>query len=296
MKILFACPFINNAHFMKPVIMQLKKNLVDCKYDFIVLNDAPDIDNGDENYLGVISILNQNEKCYNEIFEESKNLDLKHIKIPQNVHIKDRPNHGSLRYGELLNWFLKNIDTLYSDIVDYDYLCIYDADLFLINKIDLQIELENCDFACPIIHLNVKYNGDVYTQVPQPSIFFINLKTVKNFRQLDFGINPNIMNDNGSMISFFWKNNPQYKIKEIGTFDGFHNDSYNKEGKTIKQIDGHFYDSWFNDKFVHLRWGWGGGSGQKKNRNDKNLYNYIFKINKVFEKYYIDFDFNRWIK
>ena len=54
MKILFVCPFFNNAHFMESIVKLLKKNIKNDEYKFICLNDAPDIDNGDENYLNII--------------------------------------------------------------------------------------------------------------------------------------------------------------------------------------------------------------------------------------------------
>tara|TARA_Y100000996_G_scaffold411202_1_gene394894 strand:- start:1725 stop:1937 length:213 start_codon:yes stop_codon:yes gene_type:complete len=36
------------------------------------LNDVPDIDNGEENYLNIISILSENTNCYKEIYDECK--------------------------------------------------------------------------------------------------------------------------------------------------------------------------------------------------------------------------------
>ena len=38
---------------MELVYDQLKKNVKNCNYELLILNDAPDIDNGDENYLNV---------------------------------------------------------------------------------------------------------------------------------------------------------------------------------------------------------------------------------------------------
>jgi len=286
MKLLFMCPFINNTHFMKTIIDQLKKNILNCEYTFLVLNDAFDIDNGEEDYLNLISMLSEETNCYKEIYEESIKNNLFHIKIPQSIHIKNRPNHGSLRHAELCNWFIRNIDTIYPGYNNYDFLCLYDADLFLVKPTDFNIELHNIDFACPLIH----YHNDI---CPQPSVFFINLKTVYNFKELDFGFD-GAGKDMGANISLFWKKN-NYIIKEIGTFNGFHNEAFEKESATIKQIDGHFYDLWFNGNFVHLRWGWGGGVGLKHTRTKEKITNYLNKISKIYTKYNIDFDLPSWL-
>ena len=72
MKILFMCPFINNTHFMKSILVQLNRNLLNCEYTFLILNDAFDIDNGEEDYLNLISILSEETNCYKEIYEERK--------------------------------------------------------------------------------------------------------------------------------------------------------------------------------------------------------------------------------
>ena len=287
MKILFMCPFINNAHFMKTIIDQLKKNVLNCEYTFLVLNDAFDINNGEEDYLNLISILSEETNCYKEILLESIKNNLFHIKIPQGIHIKDRPNHGSLRHAELCNWFIRNIDTIYPEYNNFDFLCLYDADLFLVKPTDFNIELYNVDFACPI----VQTSSGIW---PQPSVFFINLKTVYNFKELDFGFSgPG--KDMGANISIFWNKNKNYIIKQIGIFYGFHNESFEKESSTIKQIDGHYYDLWLNESFVHLRWGWGGGVGLKQHRTKEKMTNYLNKISKIYKKYNIDFDLPSWM-
>mgnify|MGYP001429411186 CR=1 FL=1 len=290
MKILFICPFINNAHFMESILINFDKYIKNDDYKFLCLNDAPDIDNNEENYLHLISILSKNINCYKEIKDECLKNNVTHIKVPQNIHTKYRPNHGSQRHGELCNWFLQNIDKVYPSYSEYDFLCLYDADLFLVDSVDFNIELNNVDFSCPIIHFN---NG---IKCPQPSIFFINLKNVKNFKELDFSIDNRWGNDMGSSIYNFWKKYPQYNIKEIGKFNGFQNSAFEKESDTIKQIDGHYYDYWMNGKFVHLRWGWGGGAGETQQRNNDNLKKYIEKIKKVFVLYNIPIDFEKWLK
>lgn len=50
MNILFVCCYINNSHLMKYARKFLEKNLVNCNYEYICLNDAPDIENDEKNY------------------------------------------------------------------------------------------------------------------------------------------------------------------------------------------------------------------------------------------------------
>ena len=56
MKILFVCCYVDNSHWMTLTKKTLDKYLLDCSYEFICLNDAPDIKNGDENYLQICDI------------------------------------------------------------------------------------------------------------------------------------------------------------------------------------------------------------------------------------------------
>tara|TARA_Y100000389_G_scaffold136357_1_gene133903 strand:- start:4077 stop:4907 length:831 start_codon:yes stop_codon:yes gene_type:complete len=275
---------------METIVKSLEKYIKNDEYKFICLNDAPNIDEGEENYLNLVSILSQNTNCYKEIYDECIFNNVEHIKIPQNIHIKNRPNHGSQRHGELCNWFVRNIDSIYPYYKEYDFICFYDADLFLVEEVDFEKELKDCDFACPIIH----FPNNII--VPQPSIFFINLNTVSNFKDLDFSIDHRWGNDMGSAVFNFWVKNPQCRrIREIGTFMGFQNNAFEMESETIKQIDNHYYDYWMSGKFVHLRWGWGGGAGEAQHRNNDNFNKYLQKIKKVFKKYNIQMNFEKWL-
>ena len=44
--------------------------------------------------LNIISILSENTNCYKEIYDECKFNNIEHIKIPQDIHIKDRELGG----------------------------------------------------------------------------------------------------------------------------------------------------------------------------------------------------------
>ena len=142
MKILFVCCYVDNSHWMTLTKKTLDKYLLDCSYEFICLNDAPDIKNGDENYLQICDIIDGESNCYEKILNKTIQNKFIHIKVPQNIHIKDRQNHSSSRHTENLNWFNSNIDILYPDYKNFDFLCHIDSDAFFRDYFSLEKELE----------------------------------------------------------------------------------------------------------------------------------------------------------
>ena len=152
--ILFVSCYVDNSHWMTLTKKTLDKYLIDCSYKFICLNDAPDIQTGDENYLQICDIIDGSQNCYEKIFNQTIQNGFIHIKVPQHIHVKNRPNHGGPRHIENLNWFNSNIDTLYPDYKNFDYICHIDSDAFFIDFISLKNELDGFDLAGPFIYLN----------------------------------------------------------------------------------------------------------------------------------------------
>ena len=275
MKILFVSSYIDNSHFIKLQINNLKKNLVNCDFNFIVLNDAPDIDNGDENYLKIISILTGNKNSYKEIYNESLNNGADHIKIPQNIHIKNRHNHSSFRHSELLTYFIKNINKLYPTYKSYDYLCIIDSDVILINKFNPTIDLNNIDIAAPLIFTNLKKN--IY--YPHVGLFFINLNTVHNFNNMVFDT---MSHDTGYALKNFINNNKQYSTKELARYNNWDNKkAYNSKGKNKIIIKNKICDLWFDNKFLHLRGGSCFSVGSLMHSDNNKIDKYKNNINDI---------------
>lgn len=89
----------------------MDKYLLNCTYDFICFNDAPDIKNNKENIINICDIFSENENSFDLIRDKADN-NFIHIKIPQHIHIKNRDNHSSSRHIENLNWFNQNFKTL----------------------------------------------------------------------------------------------------------------------------------------------------------------------------------------
>ena len=295
MKIVFVCPFINNVFFLEPILKMLSNNIVNTEFDFIALNDAPELDEKSQMHeLNLVSILSRKKDCYNEIKDECKRLNVKHIKIPQDIHPwRDFPSHGSNRHAELMNWFNQNFETLYSDYSNVDFLCWYDADLFLIKPTNFTELLSGVDLSFPVIF---KSQQEYF---PKPSLVFINLKTVHNYKEMDFRI---IWKDSGSGVIPFLQNNNHYKILPAAEFYGWQNKEYDSEGKYVKKIklihEGeeylHYYDLWLQERFIHLRWGWGAGR-EAEDCYGRSLQAYIDKISQVFNLYNISYDFTKWI-
>lgn len=282
MKILFVGCYANNGHYIPFTKKCFDKYLINCEYDYICLNDAPDINNGDENYLNICDILTEDKNCYEKIYNETINNNFIHLKVPQTIHIKNRPNHGGPRHIEILNWFNQNIEKLYPSYHEYDYICHIDSDAFLGNYIDLNKELDNCDLAGPFIYINSGYY--IHT-----GLFFINVKTVKNMKDINW--NNTMCTDTGSDIYNFIKNNPHYNIKKLGHYDGYSYNNWKENNHTIfslkiDNIDNNEYkliDIWFNKKFFHFRAGSCFGVGSLKHRNENRIFLYINKWEKFKE-------------
>jgi glucosamine-phosphate N-acetyltransferase len=279
MKILFVSSYINNSHFIKISKQTLDKNLINSQYDFICLNDAPDINKNEENYLQIVSMLSGNENCFQEIKNDVEYNNFIHIKIPQNIHIKNRQNHSSLRHVELLTYFFQNIENLFPNYINYDYITIIDSDVFIIDKIDFYEEFNhiNYDIIAPFIYINnVKY--------PHVGFFMINIKTI-NLKNLDFSIT---ISDTGLGLSKFISNNSNFKIKEIAKFNGYSHPVYNLESTYIKNINDNLIDTWFENKIIHLRAGSCFSIGSKIHRNLENVIKYKNKINKILNYYNLE--------
>lgn len=283
MKILFVCCYVDNSHWMDLTKKTLDKYLIDCSYEFICLNDAPDIKNGDENYLQICDIIDGETNCYEKILNKTIQNKFTHIKVPQNIHIKDRPNHGGPRHIENLNWFNSNIEILYPEYKNFDFLCHIDSDAFFRDYISLEKELEGFDLAGPFIYLN-SYKYYIHT-----GLFFINIKTVKNMKDIRWDNTQDT--DTGSDIANFIKNNPTYKIKKLGHYNGYSQQNWIENGHTnIKLVMDDFNDNdndyklidcWFDKKVIHFRGGSCFGVGTHLNRNDSRL----LKYNKKFEAF-----------
>ena len=275
--ILFISTYINNAHFIGMLDKSLKKHLK-CSYDLLVLNDAPKTQ--EENYLQMSSIITNNPYPFAEIEEETERFGCLYIPIPQNIHIQNRPNHSSYRHCEILNWFFQNLELLFPSYTDYKYICIIDSDVALVKDVDIMSVLEGYDMAAPLIYLSEK---EFY---PHVGLFFINLHTVINFKTMNFSITKT---DTGSGLLNFIAQNPSYKIKEIGRFDGFIGPNGLCKGDFHK---GHVCDRWLDDCFFHFRSGSNFGVSAKKHKTMEGVKEYLDKL-RFFD---VQIEYDYWLE
>jgi hypothetical protein len=279
MKILFVACYVDNPHFIDISKKTLDKYLLNCTYDFICLNDAPDIKNGEENFIKICDIFSENENCFDLIRDRADNNKFIHIKIPQNIHIKNCNNHSSSRHIENLNWFNENFKTLVKNYEEYDFLCHIDSDCIIRDEINLNIELNGYDMAGPFIYINP------HLYYIHTGLFFINLKTVLNIKEINW--NNTMGTDTGSDITNFILNNPQYKIKKLGHYNGYSENNQIINNHTIISLDilninddnYKLIDTWFDQKFVHFRAGSCFGVGTNIHRSNDRLKKYITKYN-----------------
>lgn len=281
MKVLFVSCYVNNPQYIPLTKTCLDKYLIDTGYTFICLNDAPAPE--EENYINICDILTGEKNCYEKIKDTCEKSGFFHVKIPQSIHIKQRANHCSARHAENLTWFNSNIDSLFPSYKNYDYLCYIDSDAFFAKPIDLEKELESYDLAGPIILIN---NTETPFHYIHTGLFFINLKTVSNFKELNW--QNTMKTDTGSDIANFLKKNPNYTIKQLGLYHEYGGSHYYTEnGSTIIPltipdiVDNDSYkliDSWFDGHVYHFRGGSCFGVGSLQHRNKDRLFLYSKKM------------------
>jgi hypothetical protein len=279
MKVLFVACYVNNAHFIPLAKNSLDKYLLDCTYSFVCLNDAPDVKNGEENYLKICDILTESDDCFDQIKDAAEKAGFFHIKIPTCIHNdKGRTNHSSARHIENFNWFNKTMFEIFPTFTEYDYICYIDSDAFFCRPVNLTTLLGDADLAGPFIYLTPT-RFYIHT-----GLFFINVKTVSNMSEICW--DNTMKTDTGSDIVNFIERNPHYKIKKLGHYDGFSTNYRIPNGHTIVSLDlpeikdtlYHLVDTWAEKSVVHFRAGSCFGVGCLRHRNQDRLYLYNKKM------------------
>ena len=312
MKILFVSCYVNNGFFMDITKQTLEKNIINCDFDYICLNDAPEDPKDD--YLGLVDILTGKENCHQIIKETAKRNNFIHIAIPQKIHYKTKklPNQGGPRHIDNFNWFNSHINSLVPNLHEYDFLCYIDSDAFFVKPVDLN-ELKDFDIIGPLIRIRrMKY--------PHTGLFFINLKTVRNFKEIRW--DNTLKTDTGSKIAQFLKFNSGYRLKSLGCYNGYSFGNWMTNTHTIAQLNMpelseilskypkeipidtrhfvpyhekiRFIDTWYNHSVIHLRAGSTFSLGCKAHRNmtkpqiQKEHEVYFYKLESFIEEFNLD--------
>ena len=100
--------------------------------------------------------------------------------------------------------------------------------------------------------------------------------------------------DTGSEIVNFINNNPNYKIKKLGHYNGYSEQNWIANGHTIIKLDSDdlndndykLIDCWADKKVIHFRAGSCFGVGSQHHRNDSRLLKYNKKL-EAFTKLFV---------
>ncbi len=186
----------NRPDFIEIQYKTLKKFLKD-DYEFVVFNDAPD--------------LSENEKS---ITNMCKKLNIKHIRIPQNIHSKpylkrwpgEDYNHPTIRCCNVIQYSLNTYGFNHDDIV-----LLLDSDIFLIREFSIQEFLKNYDIVSfPQQKAN---NNFIITQL-SVHLTFLNMPFLHNRNNMDFNCGKvfDVPVDAGGQTYFYLRNNPDLRI------------------------------------------------------------------------------------
>ncbi|MBY0110252.1 MAG: hypothetical protein K2X90_04025 [Candidatus Babeliaceae bacterium] len=258
-KVLIITHAYNRPEFIPLQDSTFKKFLKD-DYEFVVFNDARD------------------PKVKKEIYEICKKLNLRCIRIHQEIH--DRPylyrwpgedyNSACCRCANVVQYSLNEIGFQHNDLV-----AIVDSDLFLIKEFSIREYMKNCQLAGieqKRHHVDYLWNGIVFFDMP-------NLPSKK---EIDFncGKVDGIPVDVGGQIYHYLKKHPNLSVKYINQWhtDDFteNHDTLIKNGLNEKTLS--FYDIKIpnavfilDSTFLHYQ------SGTNWNRNSPEYHRTKFK-------------------
>ena len=238
--ILIVSTYYNNPHFVEYQVKSFNKYLKE-PYDFVILNDAR------RDTRSIIS----GKKSQQEIEQECKKYNVKHILVPPSIHHKTRQTAGARHQGNL-NWYFcttctdggahgkgKEFDKSMWDHKDrfnkklfnkYDYVLVVDADVFLKKPISFEEHFENNKYT----YTGPKLQSHDFTY-PHIGFMAMNLKnlTYEKVQELNFWGTNNNKNcpcpaklhyiDSGGCLHRYFVNNPDYKIKWMNWNDKLFN-------------------------------------------------------------------------
>lgn len=256
MNIIFFIPFYNNSHFINIQIKSFDTYLKNCNWKICIIDDST------ENTNNVLTNLKEN--IYDICLPHSDKII--YHKFNQNLH---KSMNVTDKHCTILNYVVQNMSQQYNE---YDYMCLFDADMCFIEDFDVYKELENYDIIGP---KRIQWLSNV--QISDSPIFeyifvhncFFNLKTITNLHTMNLNRIPNTTCDTGSMI-FEFLNNNQYRIKFI---------TFSAGAERIKDL--YNFEFFWNFKIIHFLTGtmWDNASFN----TPQYPYSYMDKLNKLYE-------------
>ena len=177
----------NQPDFIEMQVKGFRKFLVD-DYEFVVFNDA------------------KIPTLANEIAMTCKNLGIRCIPIPQQIHTSQAAGD---RHSDCIKYSLDRIGFAHEGIV-----CIIDSDMFLIKPFSISKFLNEFDIAAvdQFREPNIHYLW--------PGLVFINMKTIPNKQNINWkgGKINGIPVDTGGQTYHYVKNNPLARVEYINNY------------------------------------------------------------------------------
>jgi len=259
MDVIFCVPYFNNSHFLDAQIFSFKKYLKNCNWKLCVIDDS------NEDTINVIS----------KTKEDVKNACLKHkdniiyCKFDQNLH---KSNNGWDKHCNILNFIIQKLSQSFKN--NFDFICLFDADMCFVENFDAVEELSGYDIIAP---KRIQWLSNV--QISDSPIFeyvwvhncFFNLKTITNIQDINLNRIQNTTTDTGSMIIEFLHNNPHYKIRYLNFSSGF---------EIIPNL--YNFEFFWNRKIIHFGSGtlWAGEQNRFSFISYKDTFNIFCEITK----------------
>jgi hypothetical protein len=169
-----------------------KAFLEDDDYEFIIFNDA------------------SNPSICTQIERTCDNLNLRCIRIPQNIH--HRPSDPGARHIDGIQFALNTVMFNHDDIA-----FMIDSDMFLFKPFSIRKYVGSSDL---IGQEQDRSNGSVSVRYMAPLLVFMNMKTLPNKRSLNFdgGHIHGLPCDVGGHIYYYLKENPNANIRFIPAY------------------------------------------------------------------------------
>jgi hypothetical protein len=252
MNIIFFVPYFNNSHFIDIQIKSFKKYLKNCNWKLCIVDDS------NESTNNVLTNVKENiqQICLNY------NDDITYFKFDQTLH---KSMNVTDKHSNILTFIIQNLSQNFKH--DYDFMCLFDADMCFIEDFDVKEELYGYDIISP---KRIQWLSNI--QISDSPIFeyiwahncFFNLKTITNIQDINLNTIKNTTTDTGSMIIEFLHNNPNYKIRYLNLSAGF---------ETIPKL--YNFEFFWNKKIIHFASGtlWDGERDRFKIISYKDTFN-----------------------
>jgi hypothetical protein len=186
-KVLLITHSYNRPDFIELHVKTFKHFLKD-EYEYVVFNDA------------------SNQGMKQQIEDTCKKLNIRHFRIPQEIHHRPSPGH---RHMDGIQYAFDQIGYDFDGIV-----ALVDSDLFLLKPFSIEKYLEGYDIAG---ELQNRKNGKIIVNYLSPALAFMDMRKLPNKRTLSFegGYVEGLACDVGAHTYYYFNNNPSVKPKYI---------------------------------------------------------------------------------